>query len=253
MKESLFLNTQEHNLDNISYLKEGIKPIVSCVENNNNQADNIHGLPNTKFVNLYGDNVLMEKEGYIKESKESYVISPIGNFNLSSNEFADCTGTVVVGSRIYDNENIAFMSHQNPYHFLKHDKDVFIKDFKERLKEIKNQCEKNTIDVIIFGGRFAKVKYQGVDVDKDLFIKEYINSIKLLSEQINEMFGFYPNVIVGPKLSPSIEAVTFDTKNRRLYLTREENEEQDFIESYNAKDIDIISKNWKPGQWGLPI
>lgn len=196
----------------------------------------------------------MRKEGFLKTGTEGYVISPIEKINLSSNEFADCTGVVVVGLEIEGGGNIAFISHQNPDHFLNGDKDAFVKDFQYRLREIKDRCEEGTIDAVLFSGRFAHVReYKEDSPERNLFIQEYITSIKLLSEQIYKVLSFYPEVIIGPKLSPATDTVTFDTQNRRLFLTRDGENSMGFVGSYNAKDIDEASMKWKPGEWSLPI
>ena len=248
----------EEPKENISWpnhLIEGVNPIIACVENINTTEPSSHNeLPNVKFVSLYGDETMMRKEGFLKAGTEGYVISPIEKINLSSNEFADCTGAIVVGLKKESGENIAFISHQNPDHFLNGDKESFIKDFQYRLKEIKDKCKEGTIDVVLFSGRFAHVReYEESNPDRNFFIKEYIDSIKLLSEQIHQILNFYPEVIVGPKLSPATDTVTFNTQNRRLFLTRHDKNSTDFVESYNAKDIDDVSKTWKPGEWSLPI
>ena len=245
----------KENISWPNHLIEGVSPIVACVENIGTHEPSAHSeLPDVKLVSLYGDETLMREEGYLKTGVEGYVISPIEKVNLSSNEFADCTGAIVVGIETESGENIAFISHQNPDHFLNGDKEAFIKDFQYRLKEIKDRCKEGTIDVVLFSGRFANVReYKESNPDRKFFIQEYINSIKLLSEQIYEVLNFYPEVIVGPKLSPSTDTVTFNTQNRRLFLTRHNKNSSDFVESYNAKDIDDISKTWKPGEWSLPI
>lgn len=245
----------KENISWPNHLIEGVSPIIACVENIGTHEPSAHSeLPDVKLVSLYGDETLMKKEGFLKAGVEGYVISPIEKINLSSNEFADCTGTIVVGIEVESGENIAFMSHQNPDHFLNGDKEDFIRDLQYRLREIKDRCKEGTIDVVLFGGRFSHIRgYKESDPYRKIFIQDYIDSIKLLSKQIQEALGFSPEVIVGPKLSPSTDTVTFDTQNRRLFLTRHDKNSSDFVESYNAKDIDTVSKTWKPGEWSAPI
>jgi hypothetical protein len=249
------ISRQEKNVaDKNKYLNEGIKPIFVCIESSADRPSDYHGLNHIEPVNLYGDAQMMKEMGYIKEGIDAWVISPIENSNFSSNEFANCTGAVVVGSEIEAGENIAFMSHQNPDYFLKDKKDKFIADFQQRLGDMGKRCARGTIDAVLFSGRFAHVKeYKQLGLERSMFIQEYVDSIKLLSEQIYETLGFHPEVIVGPKLSPAYDTVTFDTQNRRLYLTRHDKKPTDFVQSFNAKDIETVSKTWKPGEWGLPI
>jgi hypothetical protein len=237
------------------HLKEGIRPIIASVESINT----FPVMPNpgdVVYVDLYANKEEVLKNGLKKEGNEDYVISQVDENDKFSHSFADCTGIIAVGLETKSGHNISFMSHQNPEYFLNKKVVKFVVDLQHSLGEIKNRCEEGTIDVIIIGGRYAKVRDYGQSnvPDKDIFIREYINSIKLISGNVRDELGFYPVIIGGPKLSPSYDNVFLDTQNRRLYIKRNnEKSTPDFLESFNADDIDEVSKSWKPGEWGLPI
>jgi len=255
MKEGL-VQTKKIDTLKSEHLNDGVKPIIACLETAG-QSSSPPEMPNTgiEFVDLYGDNRELHEQGFKKEGKEDYIISPINSNSKFSVEFADCTGIVAVGSEIISGNNISFMSHQNPSYFLTEKREKFIADLRERLEEIKRKSQKGTIDVVIFGGRYSKTRdFKESDPLRNIFIQEYIDSIKLLSAEINKELGFYPTVIVGPKLSPSEDSVAFNNENRRLYVTRSEKGlSSDFLQSFNAEDIEEVRKSWKPGEWGLPI
>lgn len=246
-EEIIEVKGQEH-------LRRGVKPIMACTDGIlDRKARYIDLGCHQQPVNFYDDAYFLKKEGYLTGGDVSYVISPIEKYAFTSDNYVDCTGMAVVGLELGGDENLAFITHQNPDSFLKDTKEKFIEDIQFRLKEIKTRCEKGTIDVVLFGGLFTYVEgREDSDPSRKEYIQEYIDSIKLLSEQVYEVLGFYPEVVVGPKLAGSSEAITFDTYNRRLYLGRyikEGNKSSEFIKNFNSKDIDTISQTWKSGEF----
>lgn len=254
MKE--FLPKNEVSTDKkFWYLRPDIKPIMVCLGDAEAPAIDIDYsavLINADFVDLYGNEEILRQKNYIKEGDEEYVISPVNFNNKLSKNFCDCTGAVTVGLDKKSGLNISFMSHQNPDYFLEIKREQFVLDFESRLTEIKDRCESGTIETVLFGGRYAKVRqYEDGHPDRDAFIQEYVDSINLLTNSVCKELGFYPEVIVGPKFSSASDTVAFDTKNRRLYLTR--HNKKDFVKSFNSKNLSTVAENWKPGEWSLPI
>jgi hypothetical protein len=67
----------------------------------------------------------------------------------------------------------------------------------------------------------------------------YNDQIEMLSREINNVFGFYPTVVNGPKskiVIKNYDCVYLDTKNRRLFLMRPRvnNKQPDFILHRNS-------------------
>lgn len=235
------------------HLKEGAHPIMASLDS----AEKFPLIPHLHDildVDLYAGVTEMVNNGFKKEGSEDYIISPIDKNDKFSHSFANCTGVVVVGLEEASGEHISFMSHQNPEYILNEKRARFILDLHHRLEEIRKRCEKGTIDAVMIGGRYARVKNYGQsDSDRNIFIQEYIDSIKLISDEIQKNLGFYPVVIGGPKLSPAYDSVTFDTQERRLHMQREGKPVLGFLESFSSHDIETIRKTWNPGEWGLPI
>ena len=244
---------KQENLEKYKeYLEPGVVSIVACVESSGNLNTPALSGDDVEQVDLYESPDKSRQNGFIKNGHESYVISPINNKSKFSLEYADCTGIVAVGIDMSTSDNVSFMSHQNPEYFLSEDREAFLRDLRFRLSEIKEKCRSGTIDAVIFGGRFANVKqFASLDGFRDHFKDEYLQSIRLLSEEIKLKLGFSPDIISGPKFDPAQDHVAFDNKTRRLYLARKV-DEPGFIQSFNAEDLDKVKDSWKPGEWGLP-
>jgi len=253
MKEGLPQTNDTIDELKVEHLNDGIQPIMASLEG----VDISPIIPDPKkvvHVDLYANDEEVFSNRLKKEGSEDYVISSVDESDKFSHSFADCTGVIAVGLETKSGNNISFLSHQSPTYFL-HDKKVqFIKDLQEKLEEIKAKCKKGTIDVVMIGGRYAKVRdYGQPEDDRGLYIKEYVDSIKLVSDEIRTVLGFYPVIIGGPKLSPAHDSVMFNTKERRLHLQRGGGrQESGFLTSFSSKNLDEVSKSWKPGLWGLP-
>ncbi len=232
------------------HLNPGVPAIITCLD----IAENRNVPPiseEIEQVDLYCDPEEARRDGFIKEGERSYIFSPIDGFSKFSMEYANCTGIVAVGNDRETKENISFMSHQNPGYVFHGEQDVFIRDLNQRLSEIKQRCDVGTVDIVIFGGQYMEFKDVPSDHEMQKYMKgEYLESIKLLSEEIEKNFGFNPVVVAGPKLVAGHDFVVFNNENRRLYLTRG-NTNDEFTKSFNANEIDLEKNSWKPGKIGM--
>lgn len=247
--EKIKLQQQEES-GKKEYLNPGVPPIISCLDiAEGSSSPQLSG--GIEQIDLYADPEKVRLDGFLKEGKMAYIISPIDNCSKFSIEYKNCTGIVAVGIDKETNENISFMSHQNPSYFLLDDKEKFVRDLNQRLFEMKERCEVGTVDIRIFGGQFLKVKeFDENHKIQDLFKGEYIASIKLLCNQVENQFGFSPDIVTGPKFDKGQDLVAFDNEKRRLYLTRGIKDSR-FTNNFNAKEIDEHSNSWKPGEIGI--
>jgi len=230
------------------HLNPGVKPIMTCLDalGQSGEAPKISG--EIDQIDLYVSPEKARENGFLKEGERAYIISPIDSNSKFSADYKDCTGIVAVGIDSKTRENISFLSHQNPSYFLFAEKDDFIRDFNQRLIELKQRCELGTVDIVIFGGQFLKAKDFPDDHEVQKFFKdEYISSVELLSAQIEKQFGFQPTIVTGPKFEPGQDMVVFDNSNRRLYLFRAIANPQ-FTNSFKAHEAEFNSTDWKPGE-----
>lgn len=211
-----------------AHLTNGEKPIIASVEGYDN-------IPLDKF--LESNKYLIEEaekdsqninvnysegnessEGYLSGGPGKYSMSPIGQDNKVSTGFLMCTGVVGVGKDKITGANISFLTHQYPDSFLvgKPEHEQFMKDLELRLLELKEKCLEGSIDVVVVGGKYL--------VGNDWYENEYADSVELLKKEVVSKLDFEPVVITGPKVAvldnKDTESVLFDTKNRRLYLSR---------------------------------
>ncbi len=252
--EEVYSKLEEAAASGLEHLRPDVKPIMACVGSEKELA-NIEDLPdNIDFVNFDDvDPEKMRRLGYKMGGIHSYIISPIDRKSKFSKRYADCTGLVVAGSEADTGKNISTMSHQNPTYFLKGSREAFLSDLAERLQEVKRRCTERTIDAVIFGGRYAKAReLEDGNPQRQQFMKEYEDSIRLLSEQVHAELGFYPTVVVGPKTNPDTDDAVYNNEERRLYVKRK-SDTDGFIQSFNSKDLDSAKGAWKPGEWSLPF
>ncbi len=224
------------------HLIPGVKPIIVCIDSRTSITSIVPKLTlsNMRGINYDDSPANWAKNNFLHAGLETYIISTIDDFNKFSEGFFDCTGLVVAGIDKETGKNISFLTHQDPKRFLSITKDKFIEHLKQRLIEIKNRCQPGTIDAVIVGGNYLTGFLNS-------FRQNYLDSIKLLSLETQQILGFEPVVINGPKLirnnSGDADNIYYDNQNRRLYFMRQEVNLNtgSFTHSY----IDKEKKKWK--------
>lgn len=197
LREKIFPEKRQEPKDVREHLKKSINRIMACI-----------GTP--EQFKQYPD-----KEKEIEDTcSETYGISSVNSLNKLSKKFVNCTGLVAVGQDKKTGENISFVSHGDPGVFLGNEKDKqkFINDLRQRFEELQKRSAGRTIDAIIVGGNYLDYPEHSK--------KEYVESIRLLSEEVTKSLGFEPLVIVGPKITGGGDDVFYDNKQRRLYIMR---------------------------------
>jgi hypothetical protein len=231
------------------HLKQGVKPIMACVGTPDDFEDCKIPLGSIDWrdtvdlreaksvvggyanVDYYADPRDLESKEFKNAGKGSYVISNIDSKNKLSISYVNCTGVIVSGQDKLTGENISFLSHQDPWSFVRDQEkqDKFKEDLKQRLEEMKGRCAEGTVDARIVGGNYR---------DNDPKTKEdYLKSIQLLSSEVNSVLDFDPTVITGPKRVGGEDNVFFDNDNKRLYISRTKVGDVS-TEPFTAKDIE---------------
>lgn len=202
-------------------MRSYLKAFPEGVENNPKHEVDFKGSPEE-----------LKKGNFLNGGHETYVFSPLDGLDKYSREFFDCTVLVVAGVDKNTGENISWLSHQDPKKFLTDKKEDFIRDLRQRLLEAKEACEPGTIDATLVGGNyFSKYLHR----EKPLHKKNYLDSVSLLSGEVEKVLGFKPRIINGPKETGGHDSVYFDNKNKRLYLMRVKVNSQ--INSFTRDDI----------------
>ncbi|HNW71705.1 MAG TPA: hypothetical protein PKZ36_00145 [Candidatus Paceibacterota bacterium] len=221
--------TEKINPIKYEYLRDGVKPITSCLCNKDElDAETKEMIENYK-KNADGVSKISECNDHNKWSEESFLY---------------CTGTIISGIEKNTNKNISIMIHRNPSKFLEYHtnntdviRENFLKKISESIKDIKERCEPKTIDCVIFGGN------DGDDL--------YKKSITILGEICSKELGFEPVVLTGPKISSEIinkerlnfTDIYFDNDNRRIFVVRTQ-QKSTANESYLPSEIKKQSKKW---------
>jgi hypothetical protein len=221
-------NAENVNKKYEKHLENGFRPIMACV----GTPDQFKvSTPKEEYfdegekdyeINYYEKHERLVFDDFKNPEESSYVISPVDQYNKYSVNFANCTGVIGIGYDKNLGKNISFMSHEDPDYFLKKRKNtnLLLKDLGETLSELRDRSENGSIDAIIFGGNFFHKKDSIEDYKE--YQKNYIESIKLLAHEIEDILGFEPIVIIGPKTTYGLDNVYFDNKNRRLFISRPE-------------------------------
>ena len=220
------LNTHYEHLD------KGIKPIITCI-GTPEDFGRIPGKPFGHFdERLKNNNVTnvayfhqvpgFTDENVLNEKDKNYVISKVDNTNKFSEEILECTSVIIAGVDKETGENISFLSHQNPNDFLFRKRGEFIQDFEKKLEEIRVRCKKGTVDAIILGGNYMDVISEN-SPNGETLSEIYVDSINLLSQEIEKFFKFKPEIINGPKFKlGEQDDIFYDNKKRRVYFMRPE-------------------------------
>ena len=238
-------------IDNVKseHLDKGVKPIMACVgsfddfgyiERNNIRRSFRENQEGSHDVNFLYPTTFYNRKNFLNQER-AFTISTVDNFDKFSELYIDCTGLIVTGKDKISGENISFLTHQNPDEILSANKSSFIESLKKRLDQVKEKCRKGTIDAVIIGGNYIVVdknKKEDLDEDKKHYKKQYLESIKLLTEEIKKFFDFEPVVINGPKLTTGTDNVYYDNKHRKLYFMRQQVNpvSGDFLMSKVAKE-----------------
>lgn len=223
-------------IEKIKHLTEGVKPIMTGIGTfkdfgfkkpidkkgeiseslNIAEVEKSLGLINLK--NLDQDAGTYDgKEDALSGGPATYAISPIEESNKFSENFHRCLGLVVIGIDKITGKNISLLGHFDPIK-MQSTEDVLRMDLEQRLMEMKVRCKENTVDAVIMGGRY----YSDYEIDFHQMEQMYGDSVKLLGTEVEEMFGFKPSVINGPKTTKDQDSIFVDTENRRAYLMRPE-------------------------------
>lgn len=253
-----FLKTETVSTLKSEHLKEGERPINVCLEK---REDFLLAEATRKFAVLQDsgskihsldmyDSIELSKNGIKNGGNHTYAISPVDDYDKYSQNYREGTGIIVAGKSKETGQDISFMTHQNPDSLLQ-DGTKFVNDLHKQLEEIRSRCEAGSIDAVIFGGRYAKVRERaGDDLFRGVYMKEYLDSIGLVSREISQVLGFEPVVVGGPKTRRGHDAVLYENKLRRVYLGR--SSVDSFSPSFEPHDIDQVKKNFRPREWGMP-
>ena len=177
---------------------------------------------------------------------ETYVISSVSSRDKLTRYLYDCTSVFAVGREKKTKKNISFLSHQDPTKFLRERyREQFTNDLSDSFAELKNRCVKGTIDAVISGGMFLMdlpdAEWCWDDARK--VRKGYKDSISLLSEIAEEVLGFEPVVICGPKKVERSDSVFCVNNTRRMYIARPQ-VGNTMTESYSPSLFSLMEQRW---------
>ncbi|MEK7647199.1 MAG: hypothetical protein AAB378_02375 [Patescibacteria group bacterium] len=231
---------EEKNALKSEHLKEGVKPIMACIFDSENLSeyrafealDQGHALPVDYF---FRDEMMREKE-LTNAGEKTYVISPNNEQDKFSYGYRNCTGVVVVGRSKENGKEISFMSHEDPQRFLEDVTSKFTVDLKRKISELKALSEDGTVDAVVFGGNYFKSLPD--------YIKNYLDSVKLLDKIIEKELGFSPVVLAGPNVVGGDQAIYFDTQHRRIYMLKPEDLKKTNV-PYMASKARQEEEKWK--------
>jgi hypothetical protein len=170
-------------------------------------------------------------------------ISMVDGLDKKETGFLNCTGLVVCGIDKVTGKNISFMTHQDSIQlFMLGGKADFVMHLETQLNEIKDQCRPGTIDAVVVGG----ILDSGFETDEGIYKKDYLESLKLLSREVDNVLGFDPVVVNGPKIdaTDSWDNFYFSTEERKAYLIRQRvNNMKDFRAGEGGKIFDSGKKS----------
>ncbi len=158
------------------HLDDGVRPIMACVGTAEEYGSEISDFTELKRravdVDYYADSEKLASQNHWNAGERTYIISGIDNKPKFTEKLYDCTSVVAVGRDIESNQEISFLTHQDPYSFLLVTRLDFIGDLKKRLVEMKSVCQPSTVDIVIIGGRISDTSETNVKRWKREIISE---------------------------------------------------------------------------------
>ena len=158
-----------------------------------------------------------DAEGVKSAGVETYVISPITEQDLFSDKYLNCTGVVGIGRDKASGKEIAFISHQDPKYFINKGPEFtgkFVNDLKSTLNELIARSVKDTVEVVIFGGKIDPAK------PESKVTIEYQKSKDILNSTAREVIGKDPTVINEPSSTEGAIDVTVITQKRKILISK---------------------------------
>ncbi|MCX6795562.1 MAG: hypothetical protein NT165_02455 [Candidatus Falkowbacteria bacterium] len=221
-------------LENSVEQKKYRQEILACILDE--EAISPYDQVNLDFIKERGDNLDWDAgaevhlENNMKNAGQgSYIISEGNEKDKFSLGYGDCLGFAMVGKDA-EGKEISLMSHKKPENAFGPKKEEFENDLSERINDFLSKVDKDTVDAVIFGGHRGGNKYK--------------ESIKTMGAILQERIGFEPTVMTGPNLALSMTDAYLDTKNRRLYIVRGEQDNSRLNEDFLPSQIDEKSKTW---------
>ena len=255
---------------------KGANPIVACVETYDDKSsfrervDEYADANDTLYVDFFQMPEQSDKKGIKSGGEQTYVISPSNELNKLSTLYKNCTGVVVTGQSKDTGKNISLLTHQNPRHFLPEGnaRNSFLSHLRDGLLDLKEKCVPETVDAVIIGGNYPSKEYDDTEKRtayqekhtgtvkilsyKDETLRDksrlaYLDSVKLLSKEISDVFGFEPVIITGPKGTEGSDCVFYENDSRHLTLVRPEVGNAT-TESFTLKDLEAREKAWSESE-----
>lgn len=211
------------------HLKEGVQPIMTCI-----------GSPREFPEKISKDLKLQEMEDvdwFKHKAGEGYVISLVDSSSKFSKDFFVCMGLLVAGITP-DGKKLSFLTHQVPNILVRFDEvaEKFNLDIKTHLQEMKERCVPGTIDAVIVGGEVKDIISPQI---------EYEDAVKKVGQIVQDVLGFEPVVINGPKTFGGADEVYYANDKRRLYFIRENPDNINFgSPDFVPSEIDKHKDRW---------
>ncbi len=174
----------------------------------------------------------LDKENILHNGFRSYTLSPLDKRDKYDEGLYHCVGFVIAG--INENgEEVSIFNHIRPVSFLTdQQKESFIKDLENKLDEVNQYCKKGSIDAMIFGGNYSKQ----LNSNRISFKKDYLDTVELLKELLQEKLKFEPRIENGPSpITTGPDSAFYKTNERELILLRGKINEN--IDDFPVSDI----------------
>lgn len=201
-------------------------------------------------------------------SEHKFTSTEINENDKFSKALRMCTGVVAIGKSKDSGKEVSFMTH-NLFPTILRSKgrvkklsvrneagekmaynDIvsqYDEAFRKQLQEFSKVVDKESVDVIVFGGE----TYGRKGLFEDSSWKEYESAVTHQSQLIKEELGSEPTIIAGPQDGPTFRGygetgtdVYLDTQNRRLYIVRSMQENAKRNENYRPGDLKKQKKIW---------
>ncbi len=165
------------------------------------------------FYDQFEKNIAL---GNLTRGPNTYVISAITSFPSLSGNYADCTGSVFIGTDARTEEPIGFITHQEPHHMLLLNREEFAQHFRARVSEFLKRCDPGSISYGILGGNFSH-KMRVIDSYATNYVNSILRMMQLIMEH-DQLRTYKPRVLHGPELGDDTIDVLLIPRERKVVI-----------------------------------
>ena len=210
-----------------SHLIEPFKPIITCIGNEYQTAENAKECAGNHPSKFYVDSEWLDVDWFSDESDPDgfeimraisggykVAISEVNKANKVSYNYKDCLGLVIVGKDEETGVDKSFLLHADPESIYREFRNDLNFALARRIAKLKSECVEGSVDSVMYGGWFNRDSFN-LGYEESV---HHIAALNTLNGEIERMLGFKPPVVSGGSSTRGKRDAYFVTNERKLFI-----------------------------------